>query len=168
MSQLVFNIISAIFDLVVLGIIFFAAKDDAKTRIVRPSIQLSLLGVAIAHFLFVLGTALWGNLESVVLWDALELPLSGILMFAIYITLVLVFKTGIGGADTKVSSIMSMYLGLLPAVIMVVGHFVSAIVYVVYEKVKHNKHIASVPLMVFIGIGYLLTLIIKWSALFIH
>lgn len=165
MSQFVYNIISAIFDLVVLGIIFFAAKDDAKTRIVRPSIQLTLLGVSVAHFLFVLGTALWGNLESVALRDAITLPLSGLLMFAIYITLVLVFKTGIGGADTKVSSIMAMYLGLFPAVIMVVGHFLAAMIYVVYEKVRYNKHIASVPLMVFIGIGYAITLIIKWLPL---
>ena len=168
MTLTLYYIISAVFDLLVGGIILFAALDDAKTRIVRPSIQWSLLGVSVAHFLFVLWTAYFGNLPEVVPFDAWELPLSGALMFAIYITLVLVFKSGIGGADTKVSSIMAMYLGLVPAIIMVVGHFVSAIAYVVFEKVKNHKHIASVPLMVFIGIGYILTLIIKWSALLIH
>ena len=88
-------------------------------------------------------------------------------MFAIYITLVLIFKKGIGGADTKVSSMMAFYLGLWPSVIMVVGHFLSAIIYVVYEKLKNHKHIASVPLMVFIGIGYLVTLIVKWLTIII-
>ena len=168
MSQTLYYIILAVFDLMIAALITIAALDDAKTRIVRPSLQLSLLGVAFAHFIFVLCVALSGTLETVTLWDALELPLAGILMFAIYITLVLVFKTGIGGADTKVSSIMALHLGVSLSVVMVVGHFVSAIVYVVYEKIKHNRHIASVPLMVFIGIGYLLTLAIKWSALLIH
>lgn len=168
MTETLYAIISVVFDLIVAALIAFAAFDDGKTRIVRPSIQWALLGTATAHFLFMLYTAYWENLDSVRPWDAWELLISGILMFAIYITLVLVFKTGIGGADTKVSSIMAFYLGLVPSIIMVVGHFVSAIVYVVYEKIRHNKHIASVPLMVFIGIGYLITLAIKWSAFFIN
>lgn len=167
MTETLYIIISAIFDLIVAGLILFAALDDGKTRIVRPSIQWGLLGTATAHFLFMLYTAYWGNLESVKPWDAWQLLLSGVLMFVIYITLVLVFKTGIGGADTKVSSIMALYLGLVPAIIMVVGHFASAIIYVVYEKIRHHKHIASVPLMVFIGIGYLITLAVKWIAYFI-
>lgn len=167
MTETLYIIISAIFDLIVAGLILFAALDDGKTRIVRPSIQWGLLGAATAHFLFMLYTAYWGNLESVKPWDAWQLLLSGVLMFVIYITLVLVFKTGIGGADTKVSSIMALYLGLVPAIIMVVGHFASAIIYVVYEKIRHHKHIASVPLMVFIGIGYLITLAVKWIAYFI-
>lgn len=167
MTQTLFVIISIIFDLVVGGLILFAALDDGKTRIVRPSIQWGLLGVAVAHFLFMLFTAYFGGLDSVQPWDAWQLPLSGVLMFAIYITLVLVFKTGIGGADTKVSSIMALYLGLVNSIIMVVGHFVSAIVYVVYEKIRHNKHIASVPLMVFIFIGYIITLAFKWVTFFI-
>lgn len=162
MSQTVYYIIEAIFDLLVGCVITFAAIDDAKTRIVKTKIQLTLLGIAVAHFLFVLVVALTNSLDIVNLWSALELPAAGVLMFAIYITLVLIFKTGIGGADTKVSSIMALYLGLFPSIIMVVGHFVSAIFYVVYQKVKNHKHIASVPLMVFIGIGYLITLIIKW------
>ena len=82
--------------------------------------------------------------------------------------MVLIFKKGIGGADTKVSSMMALYLGLVPSVIMVVGHFVSAIIYVVYEKLKNHKYVASVPLMVFIGIGYLITIIIKWLSIIIH
>lgn len=167
MSETFYYITLALFDLAVGGVILFAALDDAKTRIVRPSIQWSLLGLAVAHFLFTLGVALWGDLEFVSLWGALQLPLSGILMFAIYITLVLVFKTGIGGADTKVSSIMALYLGLIPAIIMIVGHFVSAMAYVIYEKIKNHRNIASVPLMVFIGIGYLITLGVKWCVILI-
>lgn len=163
MTPTLYYIIGAIFDLIIGGVLVFAAIDDAKTRIVKPSIQWTLLGVTLAHFLFVLIVALTHSCPDIVdLWSALELPLAGALMFIIYIVLVLVFKSGIGGADTKVSSIMAFYLGLLPSVIMVVGHFVSAIVYVVYEKLAKHKHVASVPLMVFIGIGYLITLIIKW------
>ena len=168
MTETLYIIISAIFDVIVGALIAFAAFDDGKTRIVRPSIQWALLGTATAHFLFMLYTAYWGNIpELVIPWDAWELLVSGVLMFTIYITLVLVFKTGIGGADTKVSSIMALYLGILPSIIMVVGHFVSAIVYVVYEKIRHHKHIASVPLMVFIGIGYIIALAIKWITFFI-
>lgn len=168
MTETLYIIISVIFDVIIAALIGFAAFDDGKTRIVRPGIQWALLGTATAHFLFMLYTAYWGNLpELVTPWDAWELLVSGILMFTIYITLVLVFKTGIGGADTKVSSIMAFYLGLIPSIIMVVGHFASAIIYVVYEKVRHHKHIASVPLMVFIGIGYIITLAYKWIAFFI-
>lgn len=168
MTETLYLIISAIFDIIVAMLIAFAAFDDGKTRIVRPSIQWALLGTATAHFLFMLYTAYWGNIPAYVTpWSAWELLVAGVLMFTIYITLVLVFKTGIGGADTKVSSIMALYLGIFPSIIMVVGHFVSAIAYVVYEKVRHHKHIASVPLMVFIGIGYLITLAIKWVTMFI-
>lgn len=162
MTQTLYTIISIIFDVIVAGFILFAALDDGKTRIVRPSIQWGLLATATAHFLFMLYVAYWGNIESIQPWNAWQLLIAGVLMFAIYITLVLVFKTGIGGADTKVSSIMAFYLGLVPSVIMVVGHFASAIIYVVYKKIRYNKYIASVPLMVFIGIGYLITLAIKW------
>lgn len=162
MTQTLYIVINIIFDAIVAGFILFAAFDDGKTRIVRPSIQIGLLCTATAHFLFMLYTAYWGNPDLVTPWEAWELLMSGVLMFVIYITLVLVFKTGIGGADTKVSSIMAFYLGLIPSIIMVAGHFISAIIYVVYEKIRHNKYVASVPLMVFIGIGYLITLIIKW------
>lgn len=162
MTPTLYYIIEAIFDFIIGGVLVFAAIDDAKTRIVKPSIQWTLLGVTLAHFLFVLIVALTHSYPDINLWSALELPLAGALMFIVYIVLVLVFKSGIGGADTKVSSIMAFYLGLVPSVIMVVGHFVSAIVYVVYEKLAKHKHVASVPLMVFIGIGYLITLIIKW------
>ena len=168
MTELMYYIISAIFDVAVAAILALAALNDAKTRIVRPSLQLSLFAIAVAHFIFVLGTAYFGNLSIVKPMDAWMLPISGALMFAIYITMVLIFKAGIGGADTKVTSTMALYLGLFPCLIMIISHFVAAIVYVVYEKVKNHRHIASVPLMVFIGIGYAVTLIVKWATILIQ
>jgi hypothetical protein len=165
MSTLWFNIISALFDIAVFAVLIFAAKDDSKTRIVRPSIQLTLLGVAVAHFLFVLAASLFLNVQGVTLGYALQFPLAGALMFVIYITLVLIFKTGIGGADTKVSSIMALHLGLANGALLVFTHFIAAMIYAAYMSIVKHKRIASVPLMVFIAIGFAITMIIKWSAI---
>ncbi len=167
MTLTLYYIISAIFDLAMGGILVFAAIDDVKTRIVKPWIQYTILGISVSHFLFVLFADLFSGIAEITWWDWAELLFAGALMFTIYIALVLIFKKGIGGADTKVSSMMAFYLGVWPSVIMVVGHFLSAIIYVVYEKLKNHKHIASVPLMVFIGIGYLVTLIVKWLTIII-
>lgn len=162
MTYTTYLIISLVFDLIVAGLISWAAFRDAKTRIVSPTIQLSLLGTALAHFGFMLWVGIAGYFDTINVWSALKLLFAGILMFTIYITLVLIFKTGIGGADTKVTSIMALYLGLGGALVMIVGHFVSAIAYVIFEKVAHKKHVASVPLMVFILIGYIAALAVEW------
>jgi prepilin signal peptidase PulO-like enzyme (type II secretory pathway) len=101
----------------------------------------------------------------VTLGYALQFPLAGALMFVIYITLVLIFKTGIGGADTKVSSIMALHLGLANGALLVFTHFIAAMIYAAYMSIVKHKRIASVPLMVFIAIGFAITMIIKWSAI---
>lgn len=163
MSSLTFYIIQAIFDVIVLGLICAAAKTDGKERIVKPWTQWALLGASIAHFAFIL-TAFLTGFEDLALMDVLNYPISGIMMFTIYIVLVLVFKKGIGGADTKVTSIMAFYLGLFPSVIMIIFHFLAAMVYVGYQWVKNKKRIASVPLMIYIGIGYIAALIFQWIA----
>ncbi len=167
MPNIVFYIIQAIFDVVVLGLICAAAKMDGKDRIVKPWTQWALLSTATLHFIFIL-VAYFTGYEGLALWDVLNYPLSGVLMFTIYIVLVLIFKKGIGGADTKVTSIMAFYLGLIPSVIMIIVHFLAAIAYVGFQWVKNKKYVASVPLMIYVGIGYVAALIAQWVAVIIQ
>ena len=83
-------------------------------------------------------------------------------MFAIHVILLAIFKTGIGGADAKINSIMALYLGLIQAVIMIVVHAVAALLYVLGMKIAKKKTVASVRLMPFILIGFVVTKVIWW------
>lgn len=152
-----YYIVRGILDLIVLAIMIYASIDDVKTRYVKPRFQISLLVIAVINLgfqFFAFPGDIWGH--------AMSCLLSGIGMFVLYITLVLVFKSGIGGADTKVSSTMALYLGLSESIIMMLMHLVAALGYSAFSKAVMKKHVASVPLMIFILIGYVVARATFW------
>lgn len=148
-------ILQALFDAAMLTVLIFAAISDGKTKKVPWWSIWTSLGIAVVHTVFVFGH--FGIKEGF-----LHLG-TGVLMAAIYLIMVIAFKgNGIGGGDSKMTSIVALYLGLWPTVAMMVVHYIAVIIYKTYmSKVKH-KTIKSVRLMIFLGIGFLAGIIIEW------
>jgi Flp pilus assembly protein protease CpaA len=149
------NIAKLIFDVLVLVILVLASVSDIKTRLVPTKYQYALLACSVAHVAYV------GFIEknSVLMLNCI---LSGVFVFAIYIAMVLIFKTGIGGADTKVTSLMALFLGWQQTICFVIAHCITALAYTGYMSVAKKKKIKSVPLMPFLVAGYVITKII-WA-----
>lgn len=149
------TISTIILDIAIFIILLLASKQDIKTRIVPPKYQIALAICSILNLL----------IKFFVIKDtssALNCLLTGLGLFAIYITFVLLGKGGIGGADTKISSLMASYLGLTQTVIFMISHCVVALIYTIYRFVKHKEQIKSVPLMPFLAAGFIIARIIYW------
>lgn len=147
-------IVKIIFDVIICGIMVYASIDDIKTRTVKPVFQIAVAVVSLLHLIytFVFVSATTG----------LYLLAAGALLFVIYFIMYEIFKGGIGGADIKVSAVLAMYLGLLPAVVMVVGHTVAALVYKYYMKFAKHKYVERVALMPFLFAGFIMAEIVAW------
>ena len=148
------QIVQLVLDILLFGVLVFSAIDDVKTRIVKPVFQWITLGLAIIEVVFAFGH--YGWLASVIHIA------TGVGMFVIHIAMVLIFKAGIGGADTKMTSMLSLYLGVWPAVIMVVTHSITGILYAAFGTMLTKKRIKSVPLMAFLLIGFTLGALSRW------
>lgn len=146
-------IIQIIFDLIVLGICIPASCVDIKTRKVPPAYQIALGICSLAHFVVL------SILEQSIQWNYL---LTGLFVFAIYIAMVLIFKTGIGGADTKMTSLLAFYLGFKESIIMMVSHGIFGIGYTLYRAFFKKEKIKSIPLMPFLTAGYVTAKIFYW------
>lgn len=149
------NFVELCFDIVVLAVLIFASIDDIKTRIVRPVFQLIILSIAVLHTIFAFGHYGWRI--------GITYIATGVLMFLIYIVMLLIFKTGIGGADTKVTSSLALYLGVWPAIIMVLVHGIAGVGYAGFMEVTKKKHVKSVPLMIFLAIGFVAARGLYWA-----
>lgn len=159
MSNVVVNIIQACFDTLMLTLLLLSAFSDAKTRTISGKLQLSMLVVSVAHLIFefiAYPNDLWGH--------PLSCLITGSFIFIMYIVMVLIMKdkTQIGGADTKISSIMGLYLGLDQMVCSVIVHTLTALCYAGYNRYIKKKIVKSVPLMVYMTIGFVVTKIIYW------
>lgn len=154
------TIFTIILDIAVLVILLMASKEDIKTRIVPPKYQIALAVCSGLHLL----------LKVFIEQDykgAINCLLTGIGLFAIYIIFVLVGKGGIGGADTKVTSLLALYLGLGQTVILMLTHCIAAIVYTIFRFVKDKIQTKSVPLMPYLAIGYAAARIFYWVTVII-
>lgn len=143
-------IIETIFNIIVLGILSAASVTDIKKRYVPPLYQYMLLGTTIVHMLAVL--FIEQNWQM-----ALNCLLSGIFTFAVHIILILIFKTGIGGADTKVTSLMASFLGWKQTIAFIFSHSIVAVVYYIFQFRTKGIKIKSVPLMPFLTAGFIIT-----------
>ena len=153
-------ILQALFDASMLGVMIFAAISDGKTKKVPWWAIWTSLGISVTHSVFVFGH--FGFKEGILH------VVTGVLMATIYLIMVLIFKgKGIGGADSKMTSILALYLGLIPTIVMMIVHYLAAIIYKVFmSKVKH-KTIKSVRLMIFLGIGFVAAIITNWIILLV-
>lgn len=147
-------IIQAVFDIVMLAVLIFAAIGDVKTRIVSPVYQIIILGLAVLHTVF--------EFVFVGKSEGFNCLFSGLAMFALYLIMVTIFPGTIGGADTKVTSCLTMYLGMWQTVGLMLYHAASALSYTVYMKLAKHKTIVSVPLMLYLAIGFTATKITWW------
>lgn len=143
-------IIESIFNLIVLGILVAASVTDIKERKVPPLYQYMLLGTSVTHLLVVL--FIEHNWQM-----ALNCLLTGIFTFSLYIILVLIFKAGIGGADTKVTSLMALFLGWKQTLCFIIAHAVVALFYSVFQLRTKGIRVKSVPLMPFLAAGFIIT-----------
>lgn len=148
------QIVQLIFDFLVLIIIGLASRVDIKTRKVPPAYQASLAICSVGHFLVT------SIMKQSVQWNYL---LTGTFVFAIYIIMVLIFKTGIGGADTKMTSLLALYLGFKETMAMMVAHCISAVVYTLYKLFFKKEKVKSVPLMPYLTIGYIVAKLFSWT-----
>lgn len=142
------------FDIVALVVLVLASVSDIKTRIVPPVYQYLLAAIAVLHtvYLFALGRT-----------DEVMISIgTGLMVFIIYIVLFLIFKSGIGGADTKVTSIMALYLGFGQTIYFILAHAVAAISYALYKRVFKKQIVKSVPLMPYLVIGFIVARVIWW------
>jgi leader peptidase (prepilin peptidase)/N-methyltransferase len=149
------QIVQLVFDFIVLAILGISSYSDVKTRKVQPIYQIALAVCSVGHFITM------SILEHQILWNHL---FTGLGVFTIYIAMVLIFKTGIGGADTKMTSLLALYLGFRGTMIMMIAHCVVAILYTIFNKVVFKKTIKSIPLMPFLTAGYVISKIIIWLA----
>jgi Flp pilus assembly protein protease CpaA len=155
------NIISTIIlDIAILVILLLASNQDIKTRIVPPKYQIALAVCSVANlivkFFIVKDTS-----------SALSCLFTGVGLFVIYILFVLIGKGGIGGADTKVSSLMALYLGFQQTILFMIAHCVVALIYTLYRFIKHKEQIKSIPLMPFLAAGFVIVRIIYWISVVI-
>lgn len=152
-------ILQAVFDLVILIVMLFASKDDIKTRLVPPKYQIALGITSLVHMATM----------PIVLADwklFLNYLLTGLFVFTIYIVAVLIFKTGIGGADTKVTSIMASFLGWKQTICFIISHALVAIGLSFFRLKNTGIKTQSVPLMPFLMIGFVITKAIYWLGQF--
>ena len=152
------TISTIILDIAVFIILLFASKQDIKSRMVSPKYQIALAVCSTLNLL----------VKFFIIKDtsgALNCLLTGLGLFVIYIAFVLLGKGGIGGADTKVSSLMASYLGLKQTVIFMISHCVVALIYTIYRFVRHKEQIKSVPLMPFLAAGFVIARIIYWISI---
>lgn len=157
--SLVTMIVQIIFDLAILGIMIFAAISDGKTKQVPWWAMWTTLGIAVLHTVFAFGH--YGIKEGFIYIG------TGVVMALIYLIMLLIFKgKGIGGADSKMTTFLSLYLGLWPSLIMIIVHYVAAIGYKGYMSLAKHKTIKSVRLMIFLSIGYVVAKIVEWIAIF--
>ena len=154
------TILSIILDIAVMVILLFASKEDVKTRIVPPKIQIALAVCSVLNLL---------NKFFIIkdVKDAVNCLITGIGLFLIYIIFVLVGKGGIGGADTKVSSLLALFLGLKQTIILMLTHCIVAIIYTAYRFIKHKEQLKSVPLMPFLAIGFFVARLVYWITIII-
>ena len=145
-------ILQIVFDICVLGVCIGASISDIKTRKV-PVVYQVLLGIcSLSKFI------VFSVLEHKVQWNCL---LTGLFVFAIYIGMVLLFKSGIGGADTKMTSLMAFYLGFKSTMIMMVSHGVIGVAYVIYKMLVKYEKVQSIPLMPFLTAGFLIAAVVN-------
>ena len=142
------------FDVLVLLVLVLASITDIKTRIVPPKYQYALAGVTAAHLAFLFIAKQTG--------EAIWCLATGALVFAVYIGVFLVFKTGIGGADTKVTSLMAAYLGWPQTIWFILAHAGVVLGYAAFKKIAKKENVKSVPLMPFLAAGYVITRAIWW------
>lgn len=152
-------IVQSVFDLVILIILLFASKADIKTRIVPPKYQIALGITSLLHLIII------PILEKDFMLF-LNYLLTGLFVFALYIGAFLIKIGGIGGADTKVTSIMASFLGWKQTICFIVSHSVVAVVLSLYMFFKFKFRTKSVPLMPFLAIGFLITKAIFWAGQF--
>lgn len=150
------NIIQLVFDIAVLALIWYAGYYDKKTRLVEPWVQWTFLCIGLAHtvFLFIVSDSLYMPLNCI---------FTGAGVFAFYLLLVFIFEQGIGGGDTKMTSLMGLFLGWEQGFTVVIIHCLVALAYVGIMKLVKKKHIASVPAMVYMAIGYTVVKAVYWT-----
>lgn len=143
-------------DIAVLVLLWCAGIHDVKTRMVKPSVQLTFLGIGIVHLVYLFITA-----------DSLYAPLNclftGIGIMAFYLLLVFIFETGIGGGDTKMTALLGLYLGWEQGFLVICVHCLAAFVFVGAMKLFKKKHIASVPAMLYMAVAYTLVKGVSWT-----
>lgn len=152
-------IVQSIFDLVIFVILLFASKADLKTRIVPPKCQIALGITSLLHMVVI-------PILEKDLMLFLNYLLTGLFVFALYIGAFLIKKGGIGGADTKVTSIMASFLGWKQTICFIVSHSLVAVVLSFVMIAKNGIKIKSVPLMPFLAIGFLITKALFWAGQF--
>lgn len=152
-------IIQACMDIAMLVVMTFAAIADAKSGVVKPIYQILIFALAVLHLIPVF---IWEGWLSGVLHIA-----AGLLLWIIQWALVAIFKSGISGADFKISGSLALYLSLLPGLIMVLAHGLSALGYVLFHRIKNHKRIASVRLIPFLMVGFVVARIFAWIIAFV-
>ena len=147
-------IVKIIFDVLICAVMILASIDDVKTRKVRPVFQIVLAVLAVAHLIY--------TFIAVGASSGLYLLAAGALLFVVYFAIYEIFKGGIGGADFKVSTTLALYLGVIPAVVMVIGHTLAGLCYKYYMKLVHHKYIERVALMPFLLAGFIIADALDW------
>lgn len=155
------TIVQAIFDIAVLVLLWCAGVHDVKTRMVKPSVQWTFLGLGLAHVAFLFATE-----EG--LYAPLNCLFTGLGVMLFYLLLVFIFETGIGGGDTKMTALLGLYLGWEQGFAVVIAHCLAAFVYVGAMKLFKKKHIASVPAMLYMAIAYTLVKGASWTMYLIN
>jgi len=152
-------VIQAVMDAAMIVIMVLAALEDAKTGIVHPRYQIMIFALAVLHLPYAFIFEGW---VSGVMHIA-----AGILLWGVQLLIFAIFKSGVGGADFKVSGSLALYLSLIPGLVMVLSHGLAAIGYALYMRFIKHKHKESVRLMPFLLIGFVIARIVGWIMMFV-
>lgn len=136
-------------DVALLVLLFLASIEDLRTRLIPPKYQIAFLIVAVARVVTHIIVGDFSSMRSCLI--------AGVGVFALYIITFAIFRKGVGGADTKITSTLALYLGVWQTFELMIAHTVFGILYVAANAVKKRKMVTSLPLMPIITAAYILT-----------
>ena len=144
------NVLQVILNAAMLLILSKSAYEDIKSRELKASTVYITAGLTALQLILKATSCQWLSLISCII--------TGLFMLLVYFICIIVGGTnGVGGGDIKIMVLISAFLGWESTIVLVIAHALAAAIYWLYERIINKKKIKSVPLMVYIFIGYVIT-----------